>query len=387
MKKLKTICMAILVAGLLTTAVFAAFEAGKISLNSDLQAPVRGQSFTVSLELNRNPGLTYLRTELVFDETVLELTSVEDKGLLPSFSEERGEKGKVTLRWKAPSGSGDLTQIGVLATLVFRIRDDAPYGDHRIGVNFSDRMFDAQNKAGMSLAFDIKAFDFKLLCSHLTTETETVTAPTFSAAGVGKVICKDCGESRESVLLPEIVSEDKKTVATVQPGEFGDEEEKSLRTEFLFGGELFEEAKKLFGDGVIRSFQLHFTRGGVAYSPAGKTEIALATEFEQPKNFGLYAVSDGASRRIEATWKNGILSFPYEAGYFVLVEREEAPVISMPEENPTVEEEPDATVPAATLSPEEKEKEKEIRIIVLGVCLLVVLGVGAGIVLRKGKSL
>ena len=387
MKKVRAFCTLILVAWLLNTATFAAFTAGKLSLTSDLRTPVRGQSFTVTLELNRNPGVTSLRTVLAFDETALELVSVKDYGLLPSFSQEQGADGKETLHWKAPKGSGDLTQSGVLADLVFRIRDDAPYGDHRIGVNFSDRLFDAQDKSGASVAFDIKAFDFKLTCSHLTTETETVTAPTFSAAGVGKVTCKDCGEKWDSTLLPQIVSEDKKSVATVQPGEFGDEGEKSLRTEFLFGGDLFEEAKKMFGDSVIRAFQLHFTREGVAYTPTvGETEMALTTEFEQTKNFGLYAVSDGAPRRIDATWKDGVLSFSYEAGYFVLVEREEAPAIPTPEDAPS-EETPDATIPPVTLSPEEREKEKEIRIIVLGVCLLVVLGIAAGFVLRKGKSL
>lgn len=386
MKKLRMIVMAILVAYLLNTAAFAAFEVGKISLNSDLQLPVRGHSFTVSLELNRNPGLSSLRTELVFDETTVELVSVQDHGLLPSFSQERGEDGTVTLYWKAPSGSQDLTQIGVLASLVFRIRDDAPYGDHRIGIDFSDRLFDAQNKSGASLAFDIKAFDFRLICSHLTTETETVTAPTFAASGVGKVICKDCGESRETPLLPQLISADQKTVATVQPGEFTDAGEKSLRTEFLFGGELFEEAKTLFGDRVIRAFQLHFTREGIAYSPLGETTVMLTTEFEQPKNFGFYAVSDGGARKIDAVWKNGILTFPYESGYFVLVEREESPIVSVPEETPP-QEEPTVTVPQVSLSPEEQEKEKEIRIIVLGVCLLVVLGIGAGYVLKKGKSL
>ncbi len=378
--------MALLCVFLLNTASFAAFEEGKLSLTSEMQAPVRGHSFSVSLELNRNPGVTSLRAAMVFDEAVVELVSVEDKGLLPSFSKESGENGEVTLYWKAGAGGGDLTQIGVLATLVFRIRDDAPYGDHRIGINFSDRLFDAQNKGGASISFEVKAFDFQLICSHLTTETETVTPPTFSAAGEGKVTCKDCGESWSSPILPEIVSEDKKTVSCVQPGEFSVEGEKSLRTEFLFGGALFEEAKTLFGEGMIRAFRLHFTREGVAYSPAGETKIALATEFEQPKNFVLYAVSEGGARKLDAEWKNGTLSFVYESGYFVLVERESAPVTSV-SENTTSEEEPKPEIPAVTLSPEEKEREREIRFICLGVCLLVVLGVAAGIVLRKGKSL
>lgn len=387
MKKVRVVCMAILFACLFATASFAAFDDGKLSLTSELTSPVRGQSFTVSLEMNRNPGVTYLRTALSYDETVLELISVEDKGLLPSFSEDRSVNGKTTLHWKAPTGSGDLKQNGVLATMVFRIRDTAPYGDSRITVNFSDQLFDAQNKSGAAVGFDVKAFDLKLICSHLSTQTETVTAWKYSAEGVGKVTCSDCGESWEKALYPEIVSEDKKTSATVPVGEFTDDGEKSLRTEFLFGGALFDEAKNLFGDNVIRAFQLHFTKEGISFSPLGETAVTMTTEFEKTENFGLYLVKDGAPQKIDAKWENGQLSFLYGEGYFVLVEREKAPVTSLPQDTHPSEEEPDPALPEVTLSPEEQAKEKEIRIIALGVAVLVILAVGAVLVLRKGKSL
>ncbi len=388
MKKRIVILASLLGVLLLTVGAFAAFEEGKISLNSEASSPAHGHSFTVTLELNRNPGVFALRTMLNYDEKVLELVSVRDEGLLPSFSQEKNTNGKTVLHWKAPSGSGDLTASGVLASLVFRVRDDAPYGESRITVDFSQRLFDATNKGGAALAFDIKAFEFNLVCSHLTTETETVTAPTFSAAGAGTVKCKACGETWESVLMPQIFSEDKKTSAAVQPGEFTDGGEKSLRTEFLFGGELFENAKKQFGDGVIRAFQLHFTREGMTYTPAGETKITLETEFEQPKNFGFYAISREGAHRLDGEWENGKLSFVYQsaAEYYVLVEREETPAISIPEDN-SEEEEPILEVPEVTRSPQEIEREREIRWIVLGILGVLLCAAGAIFVLRRGKSL
>lgn len=385
MKKIVSLCLAALTAALLALPAFAAAEVGKMTVRSELEDPIRGKTFTASLELNRNPGITSLRAAVTYDKTVLELISVQDKKLLPSFSEDRSEDGKAVFHWKAPDGSGDLTAGGVLVGLTFRIRDDAPFGDSRVTVDFSDLLFDAQNQSGRSVAFDIKAFDFTLVCPHNSTETETVTPATFAEAGVGKTLCADCGATWDSVILPEMLSEDKKSLAVVQAGEFTDEGEKSLRTEYLFGGEKAEEAKTLFGDSVIRAFQVHFTREGKSYFPEGETRITLKTEFEKPENFGLYLVCDGGAAKVDADWEGEELSFLYGEGYFVLVARETVSASPWPgdtgEETPTVTE-----APAVTQSPEEAAKEKEIRLILLGVIGLVLCGVGAAIVLRRGKA-
>ena len=382
MKRVLPLILSLLFVLCLVFPVFGAFEVGKIRLTSSLEAPVRGQTFTVKVELTRNPGIFSLRAALVYDESVLELVSVEDKELLPSFSQSEAENGKPRLHWAAPKGGSDLKGSGVLAILTFRIRSDAPYGDSRVSLEISDRLFDAQNKKGETLSFDVKAFEFSLTCSHLTTVTETVTEPKYSEAGEGVTRCLDCGGETPCVLLPEIVSEDGSVKASVQAGEFTDDGEKSVRSEYLFGGETFDEAKKLFGDGVIRAFRIHLTREGLSHSPKGETKITLKTEFEQPKNFGLYQVTADGSKKIDATWKDGVLSFLYGEGYFVLVEREAPPPVTT---LPAQEEE--ETTPTTTRSEEEVKKEKEIRSILLGVVAFVLCGVGAIFVLRRGKPL
>ena len=383
MKRFLAVFFTLLFALGLAFCASAASEEGKISLTSSLKSPIRGQTFTVKVKLTRNPGIFSLRAALLYDESILELVSVEDKELLPSFSQSEAENGKPRLHWAAPKGGSDLKESGVLAVLTFRIRSDAPYGDSRVSLEISDRLFDAQNKKGQTVSFDVVPFEFSLTCSHLTTVTETVTAPKFSEAGEGVVRCLDCGEEKPCTLLPEIVSEDGSAKATVQAGEFTDDGEKSIRSEYLFGGDTFEEAKTLFGDGVIRAFRVHLTREGLSYSPTGETKITLKTEFEQPKNFGLYQVTTGGVKKIDASWKDGVLSFLYGEGYFVLVEREEAPAVTtLPEK-----EEEAPTSPTTTRSEEEVKKEKELRSILLGVAAFVLCGVGAIFVLRRGKPL
>lgn len=385
MRRLVPLFSALLLATLLFVPAFAATEEGKITLNSDLTEPVRGQTFSMTLEMNRNPGVASLRMALRYDPGVLELIRADDKKLLPNFSQDASVEGKSVFHWKVESGGGNAADKGVLVNLTFRIKPDATFGDSRVTVEINEELFDATNKAGQNVFFDIDPFDFTLVCAHYTTDTAVTSPPSFTQAGVGETTCRDCGEKWETPVLPEIASEDGKTHATVQTGEFT-EGEKSLRTEFYFGGATAEEAKRLFGDSVIRVFGLTFTREGTAFVPVGETRIRMKTEFEKPENFGLYLVTSAGPVKVDAAWADGEISFLYGEGFFVLVKREVQSPVPVPSQTPGISA-PEPTLPPATLSPEEIEKEKEIRSILIAVVAFVLCGVGAIAVLRRKKPL
>lgn len=314
---------------------------GKLSLTGEATGLARGDQFSVHLEINRNPGVTDLLVSVFFDREVLELSSVTDLALLPGFSKSE-EEGTLTLRWRAPAESTDRTETGRCAAILFRVKSDARLGESTVRASVNDTMLDAVNAAGKTVPFESGELSFSLECLHVTTETETVTEPTFSTAGEGKTRCGDCGKEWTEELLPFVTSRDGAVMGYVLPGEYTEEDGKSIGVEYLYGGEDVSAAKTFFGDSLIRSFRIRFQKNGSVFFPEGESKIRLKASFDLPEEFALYIMVDGTPRRVDAAFSDGVLTFPYSSYLFAAVSREakldppllpeEAPPVSLPAE-------------------------------------------------------
>lgn len=357
-----------------------AAEKGKISFSADLATPIQGMTFTGHVELNRNPGVVSLITTLVFDPKVMEVKSVQDTGLLPGFHYTL-EEGKVILQWKSEDDRVDMTRTGNLARVDLHIRDDAPYGGTRIIPQVSQKLLDARNAKGETVLFACQSLDLTLSCPHAKTQLQEITPPDFALAGLGTVTCEDCGESWEEAILPSLVSEDGKTRGFVQPGQYSAEDEKGLRTDYLYGGADFASAKELFGFDLIRVFRVTWIKNQEIFDPAGKTPIQVTAEFDLPADFVLYVLEDGGAKKVDCEWKGNVLYFDHHNAAFVLVSREvELPQVT----KPAITTEPplSSVVP---LTPEEVAKRKEMLTLGLGGTAFVLFGGTALILLRKGR--
>ena len=115
-------------------------QGGQIVIES---ATVRvGDTVTLELLLQNNPGVMGLIITLEYDKTVLTLESVENGTLLKDLDQ------GVNLSWSADE---NCVEDGVLCTLTFRVAEDAPTGNYQIRAKFRE----ASNEDLEDVAFEI----------------------------------------------------------------------------------------------------------------------------------------------------------------------------------------------------------------------------------------
>lgn len=375
--------LCILVSVLLLFSLFpvSAAEKGKVSITGGPAEFRRGTTFDVEVELNRNPGFLSLRMDIAFDPLVLKVVRVTNTSHLPGFHYDIEEDG-VILRYKKESGS-NLNATGKLARIRFQVREDAIYGDSAISPVISQKLYDAQDSAGKAVPFDTVPLSFSLPCPHKNPALSILTEADFETEGTAEEICPDCGLVTPKALLPTLLSEDTKTKAILNIGEYQNKDKKTLNTQYLFATPEFEKAKEIFSDSLIRCFQVDFTKNSAPFSPEKACEITLHTDFELPEIIALYVITEEGARQIEVKKEETLLTFSYEKGTYAIVSREE--------EEPVI---PEATAPAKTTAPEETKetnpeneaKRKELLLIGGGIFALFLCGGAALFLLRRRQD-
>ena len=111
-----------------------------------------GEQVTVTVSVEKNPGISGFRHDIVFDTSALRFVSAQkasrlDVGTLV-VNEEQTSQGKVTLVWFNPT---DFRGNDVLYTLTFEVLDGAEVGSHAVELNFSDN--DNRNALGEQVLF------------------------------------------------------------------------------------------------------------------------------------------------------------------------------------------------------------------------------------------
>ena len=116
-------------------------------LTVDTKAAKAGETVTVDLTLSDNPGIIAALFELEYDKERLRLIKAEDKGLLRGavFSQTY-EKYPYIMLWNSSSAK-NFTSNGALATLTFKVLDNAISGDGFIKIFYkSDNVYNAELK-------------------------------------------------------------------------------------------------------------------------------------------------------------------------------------------------------------------------------------------------
>ncbi|MBR5295511.1 MAG: hypothetical protein IKU24_02850, partial [Clostridia bacterium] len=325
-------------------------------------------------------GISSLRTTLTYDPKVLAVEKTESLGIFPVFSADKSE-GQVMLRWSATKEGTNITARGKIALVTFRVLDDAIYGDSSISLNVSEKLYDAVNGAGDSVPFDTASLPFTLTCPHKKPYLTTIKEATFEEMGTAKSICPDCGEIKDVPLFPTLSSEDGKTVATLNIGEFKNDDRKSLRTEYIYSGEEAQEAKNLFGKNLVRAFRVHITKTTADYVPQSPCTISLEIGFDLEENTVLYALQDGGAELIDFEKDGNKLEFSYRDAVYALVERQEEKAPEIPTVTSTQKEEPKTS----SVSAEEEGMKKDLTLIFIGIGALVFCGAAAILLIRRTK--
>ncbi len=380
MKKLLAVLLCVGMLFAFGTEVFGANK-GKLSLKGDTENLKRGSAFAVTVELNRNPGVTSLRVEAEFDKKVLTLVRVENRKILSGYNGEVKEDS-VVLRWKKENNGRDMVTTGKLAVLYFRVREDAVYGDSKITLKMNEKLYDAQNAAGKAVPFETGDLEFQLPCPHEICQKEILQPVQFEQVGLVKETCVNCGEEKETEQLPQLLSEDGKTVAVLQAGEYRNKDEKSVKTEYLFGGPGFEEAKTMMGEDLIRAFTVSFTKNGRSYTPRGETALTLEPDVELPKDFVLYRMIQGGAEQVPYDSEDGKLLFLYREGTYALVNRTVADWEREEAEKPVTT----TTLSAAQEdNDEERQRRQDLKWLLAGAGVFLFCGIGIVVLLTRKK--
>ena len=106
---------------------------------------VAGNRVAVDISLENNPGIVSATLQIDFDDSVLTLVEVQDKGVLGSATHKPEKLNPYILRWANNTVSQDYTVNGAVVTLVFEIKEGAEEGTYPISVSYDYNNYDIMN--------------------------------------------------------------------------------------------------------------------------------------------------------------------------------------------------------------------------------------------------
>lgn len=115
-----------------------------------------GNTVTLAVSLQNNPGIVSLSMNVKFDENVMKLVKVEDTGLLSGGEHKAELSNPYRLNWANDTLSTDILENGRIAELTFEISEDAQKGAYPISLEFDVTNGDIYNSALEAVAFLIK---------------------------------------------------------------------------------------------------------------------------------------------------------------------------------------------------------------------------------------
>lgn len=112
----------------------------EICVSQGTAAP--GETVAVEIALADNPGIVTMQLQVVFDDTVLTLKEVQDKGLLGSATHKPEKVNPYILRWANNTVTENFTSNGTIAVLIFEIAEDAQEGAYPVTVSYDYNNYD-----------------------------------------------------------------------------------------------------------------------------------------------------------------------------------------------------------------------------------------------------
>lgn len=133
-----------------------------------------GDTVTVDIRLEDNPGIISAAVEVYYDSSKLDLISVDNKKMMPESSFSKNyDSYPYCASWTDAYSSDNMSEDGVLMTMTFKILEDAKSGAAPIEVKFDPaNMFncDMQTQAFTSV-------DGAVIISASENENETINKP------------------------------------------------------------------------------------------------------------------------------------------------------------------------------------------------------------------
>lgn len=158
----KIITKLILLVTLCSLLAFPASAAGNGSLSMTSAGGNRGDTVTLNVNLNSNPGLVTMTIRVSYDTSVLQLTSVSNSGLLVGAQLNSSYGSPYTISWVDGATTKNNTKTGTIATFTFKILDSAKIGDSNVTLQFIDS-YDTEYNAN---SFSAASGKVTVKCNH-----------------------------------------------------------------------------------------------------------------------------------------------------------------------------------------------------------------------------
>lgn len=205
--KLKTTLLALVTVALLCSALaFVAVANSDLEISATTVTASAGDTVTVTLNIDQNPGIYYLGLYLDYDTSALTLDSVKNESNLTFMS-------GLQQIWYC-NGVDNSTYTGKLATLTFVVNENAVGGDYEIGILTDWAECYDVDENNVAITFNKGAVK---ICTHANTVSETIVEPTCTEAGECAVTCADCGISLGNEVVEALGHEEGEWVVTTEP--------------------------------------------------------------------------------------------------------------------------------------------------------------------------
>lgn len=123
---------------LICTSALPVSAAGKGNLSLGNADGTQGDTVTVAVKLNSNPGLITMKLSVVYSNE-LKLIGASDSGLLKGWTAPSPEiSSPYTIRWADSLSTANNTKTGKIATLTFKIKNTASVGAKKVSLNFEE---------------------------------------------------------------------------------------------------------------------------------------------------------------------------------------------------------------------------------------------------------
>ena len=187
MKTMTMICLCVIMMCSGAISVFAAdtptFVVEQITGNT-------GDVVTVNVNVKNNPGIAAASVTVTYDDAVLELQSVNNGTVMEGalYQPPQYMKSPFTMSWVVLENKAS---DGILASLTFKIKDDATLGNSAIQLSYSSN--NVINLDEEEVYFDVQNGGISVECNHVAGNWEIQTPATCTETGTEVQKCTKCG--------------------------------------------------------------------------------------------------------------------------------------------------------------------------------------------------